>query len=205
MIAHFGLPDSWSIHILVDSEYCINPPPGYGGAPILSPRISGSFGPTIMTIDKSLKIQAGSAKQRNVLTRPERLAKLIETERWQEGDAILGLPKVRVQKISMKKKKKAKKEDEAEAPPPPLRPARNSREFARGSTRHVFRLPVAWWETRISPRYPTHWARGPPSSIRRCTMWPTPARSKNGSRAVFPVSAKWILRRARWIGPGNAF
>ncbi len=70
-----------------------------------------------MTIDKSLKIQAGSTKQRNVLTRPERLAKLIETERWTEGDAVYGLPKVRVQKISMKKKKKAKKEDEEEAKP----------------------------------------------------------------------------------------
>lgn len=68
-----------------------------------------------MTIDKSLKIKAGSTKQRNVLTRTERLAKLIETERWQEGDSILGLPKVRVQKLSMKKKKKVKKEDEAEA------------------------------------------------------------------------------------------
>ena len=65
-----------------------------------------------MTIDKSLKIRAGSTKQRNVLTRPERLAKLIETERWQEGDSVFGLPKVRVQKISMKKKKKVKKEEE---------------------------------------------------------------------------------------------
>ncbi|MDG2015070.1 MAG: small basic protein [Pirellulaceae bacterium] len=67
-----------------------------------------------MTIDKSLKIKAGSTKSRNVLTRPERLEKLIETDRWQEGDAIYGLPKVRVQKISLKKKKKAKKADEDE-------------------------------------------------------------------------------------------
>lgn len=66
-----------------------------------------------MTIDKSLKIKAGSTKTRNVLTRSERLEKLIETDRWQEGDGIYGLPKVRVQKISLKKKKKVKKaEDE---------------------------------------------------------------------------------------------
>jgi small basic protein (TIGR04137 family) len=65
-----------------------------------------------MTIDKSLKIKAGSTKSRNVLTRPERLAKLMELERWKDGDAIYGLPKVRVQKISLKKKKKVKKEDE---------------------------------------------------------------------------------------------
>jgi len=66
-----------------------------------------------MTIDKSLKIKAGSTKTRNVLTRSERLEKLIETDRWQDGDGIYGLPKVRVQKISLKKKKKVKKaEDE---------------------------------------------------------------------------------------------
>ncbi len=67
-----------------------------------------------MTIDKSLKIRAGSVKSRNVLTRSERLLKLIETDRWKEGDSIYGLPKVRVQKISLKKKKKVKKVDEAD-------------------------------------------------------------------------------------------
>ena len=66
-----------------------------------------------MTIDKSLKIRAGAIQNRNVLTRPERIAKLREAERWQEGDAVLGMPKVRVQKVSLKKKKKTKgKEDE---------------------------------------------------------------------------------------------
>jgi small basic protein (TIGR04137 family) len=65
-----------------------------------------------MTIDKSLKVRAGMMRTRNVLTRAERLAKLRETERWQEGDPVLGMPKVRVQKISLKKKKKAKKADE---------------------------------------------------------------------------------------------
>ena len=65
-----------------------------------------------MTIDKSLKIKAGSVKTRNVLTRAERLTKLMDTERWQDGDSILGLPKVRVQKISLKKKKKVKKTEE---------------------------------------------------------------------------------------------
>ena len=61
-----------------------------------------------MTIDKSLKIKTGASTSRNVLTRAERLEKLIETDRWQDGDSIYGLPKVRVQKISLKKKKKAK-------------------------------------------------------------------------------------------------
>jgi small basic protein (TIGR04137 family) len=61
-----------------------------------------------MTIDKSLKIRAGGAKQRSVLTRAERIAKLKENDRWSDGDKVLGLPKVRVPKLAMKKKKKAK-------------------------------------------------------------------------------------------------
>jgi len=66
-----------------------------------------------MTIDKSLRIRAGAIRNRNVLTRAERLTKLQDAERWKEGDPVLGMPKVRVQKISLKKKKKAKgKEDE---------------------------------------------------------------------------------------------
>jgi small basic protein (TIGR04137 family) len=68
-----------------------------------------------MTIDKSLKVRAGMIRNRNVLTRAERLAKLQEQDRWKEGQAVLGLPKVRVEKISLKKKKKAKKAEDEEA------------------------------------------------------------------------------------------
>jgi small basic protein (TIGR04137 family) len=65
-----------------------------------------------MTIDKSLKIKAGSVKMRNVLTRAERITKLVEADRWSEGDPVYGIPKVRVVKISLKKKKKVKKADD---------------------------------------------------------------------------------------------
>ena len=65
-----------------------------------------------MTIDKSLKIRRGGTGNRSVLTRMERLEKLKETDRWQEGDSPFGLPKVRVRKLQMKKKKKKKEEDE---------------------------------------------------------------------------------------------
>jgi small basic protein (TIGR04137 family) len=68
-----------------------------------------------MTIDKSLKIKAGSVKLRNVMTRAERLAKLKEQERWQAGNSVLGMPKVRVEKPSLKKKKKVKAEGEEAA------------------------------------------------------------------------------------------
>jgi small basic protein (TIGR04137 family) len=67
-----------------------------------------------MTIDKSLKVKRGSTRNRSVLTRVERLEKLKEAERWKPGDSPLGLPKVRVRKLVMKKKKK-KKEEEGEA------------------------------------------------------------------------------------------
>ncbi|QDU94978.1 small basic protein [Lignipirellula cremea] len=65
-----------------------------------------------MTIDKSLKVKSGVVRSRNVLTRAERVEKLQEADRWQKGDKILGMPKVRVIKISLKKKKKVKKEDD---------------------------------------------------------------------------------------------
>jgi small basic protein (TIGR04137 family) len=50
---------------------------------------------------------------RGVLSRAERIAKLKEQERWQDGRSPLGLPKVRVQKLAMKKKT-PKKEEAAE-------------------------------------------------------------------------------------------
>jgi small basic protein (TIGR04137 family) len=65
-----------------------------------------------MTIDKSLKIRRGATSSRSVLTRAERLERLKETDRWKEGDSPLGLPKVRVRKLAMKKKKKKAKEEE---------------------------------------------------------------------------------------------
>jgi small basic protein (TIGR04137 family) len=65
-----------------------------------------------MTMDKSLRVRRGLLRSRSVLTRAERLTRLKEAERWQEGDSPLGLPKVRVYKLAMKKKKKKKEEDE---------------------------------------------------------------------------------------------
>ena len=68
-----------------------------------------------MTIDKSLKVRSGMIRNRNVLSRAERIEKLKEADRWSEGDDVFGLPKVRVQKLSLKKKKKVKKEEEETA------------------------------------------------------------------------------------------
>ena len=67
-----------------------------------------------MTMDKSLRIRRGLVRSRSVLTRAERLARLIEVDRWKDGDSPVGLPKVRVFKLSMKKKKKKKEKEGAE-------------------------------------------------------------------------------------------
>ena len=61
-----------------------------------------------MSIDKSLKRKGGMARQRSVLTRAERIAKMMENGKWADGQSPFGLPKTRVQKIVLKKK--AKKE-----------------------------------------------------------------------------------------------
>ncbi|MEZ6091326.1 MAG: small basic protein [Pirellulaceae bacterium] len=63
-------------------------------------------------MDKSLKVQAGAIKTRNVLTRAERIARLKELDKWSEDTPVVGMPKVRVPKVSLKKKKKVKKEEE---------------------------------------------------------------------------------------------
>ena len=65
-----------------------------------------------MSIDKSLKRRTAGSANRSVLTRAERIKKLQELEKWTEGRSPFGLPKVRVQKIVLKK---AKKEKAAEA------------------------------------------------------------------------------------------
>ncbi len=65
-----------------------------------------------MTMDKSLKIRAGLVRSRSVLKRAERIERLKDADRWQEGDSPLGLAKVRVYKLAVKKKKKKKEEGE---------------------------------------------------------------------------------------------
>lgn len=65
-----------------------------------------------MSLDPSLKTAASLAKHRNVLTRAERVARLLKQERFDsEKDSPLGLPKVGNRKIVAGKKAKSKKED----------------------------------------------------------------------------------------------
>ena len=66
-----------------------------------------------MSLDASLKAANALIRHRNVLTRDERLAKLKEEEKWQDGGKIFGLPKVGHRKMAVGGK--AAKEAEGEA------------------------------------------------------------------------------------------
>jgi small basic protein (TIGR04137 family) len=57
-----------------------------------------------MSLDRSLKVSAGLTRSRNVLTRAERLAVLMEDERWNVDESVYGLKKVRADKVTGGKK-----------------------------------------------------------------------------------------------------
>ena len=63
-----------------------------------------------MTLDRSLKVHGGLARQRSVLTRAERVVRLIDDGNFDpEAGSPLGLPKTKVRhsKAGMKTKKAA--------------------------------------------------------------------------------------------------
>ena len=66
-----------------------------------------------MSIDRSLKLKDALIRHRNVLTRTERIERLKDEERWEEGGPVLGLPKVAHRK-SHAGKKAAKEKAAAE-------------------------------------------------------------------------------------------
>lgn len=53
-----------------------------------------------MSIDRSLKVKSALKRHRNVLSREERIKTLKAEERWNEGDKVLGLPKVAHRKLA---------------------------------------------------------------------------------------------------------
>ena len=68
-----------------------------------------------MSIHKSLKLKNTLTRPRSVLSRWERILKLQADGRWEEGDDVTGLPKVRTKfKVrSRKAAKRAEAEEEA--------------------------------------------------------------------------------------------
>ncbi len=67
-----------------------------------------------MSIHKSLVSSGLLRRQRSVLTRAERIEKLMADEKWEDEMSVFGLPKVKVEKIVKKKAKVEDKADEAE-------------------------------------------------------------------------------------------
>ena len=69
-----------------------------------------------MSVDRSLRSKSLLERHRNVLTRAERVARLLEDERFSDDMSPLGLPKVAHRKAQTgKKKAKAKTEEPTEA------------------------------------------------------------------------------------------
>ena len=66
-----------------------------------------------MSLDRSLRPKNMLARHRNVLTRTERIARLVELGEWREDSSPLGLPKIAHRKAAVGKKDKAKKTDDA--------------------------------------------------------------------------------------------
>ena len=66
-----------------------------------------------MSMDKSLKRTSQLVRQRSVLTRAERIIRLMAEDRWADGSRPLGLPKVKVLRAILKKAKKVAKEEAA--------------------------------------------------------------------------------------------
>ena len=66
-----------------------------------------------MSLHSSLKRSGAAGRHRNVLKREERLEKLTDEEKWEDGkDSIYALPKVRSIKTRVKKKAKKKEAEE---------------------------------------------------------------------------------------------
>lgn len=75
-----------------------------------------------MSIDKSLKRGNRLERARNVMKRHERIEKLLDEDRWDKSQSVLGLPKTKVPKPTVGRKKKKKKE-EGEEDAAPAAPA----------------------------------------------------------------------------------
>jgi small basic protein (TIGR04137 family) len=65
-----------------------------------------------MSIDRSLRTKASLERHRNVLSRAERVARLMQQDRFTEDMSPLHLPKVSNRKIQTGKKTKKAKDEE---------------------------------------------------------------------------------------------
>jgi len=64
-----------------------------------------------MSMDRSLKTTGALSRHRNVLSRAERIEQLKNEDRWEEGDPVMGLPKVAHRKSHSGRKSAEKTEE----------------------------------------------------------------------------------------------
>ena len=76
-----------------------------------------------MSIHSSLRSGGKDKKHRSVLKRYERLKALKDKSLWDESKSALGIPKVKMQKLRVKKEKAAPAAGEAGAAATPGKPA----------------------------------------------------------------------------------
>jgi len=67
-----------------------------------------------MSLHPSLRFDTAGAQQRSVLTRIERIKDLMKKGLWEEGQDVVGLPKVKIMKIKARKAAKAEKAEGTE-------------------------------------------------------------------------------------------
>ena len=84
-----------------------------------------------MSLDPSLKSANALIRHRNVLTRDERIGRLKESEKWQDGRSVFGLPKVANRKMALAKV--AKEETAEGAAVPGAAPAAGATPAAGGA------------------------------------------------------------------------
>ena len=71
-----------------------------------------------MSQHPSLRVDSVGTKHRNVLKRYERIKKLQDQEKWQDGNSAFGLPKVKSVKLKVKKASQAPTEEAQEGATP---------------------------------------------------------------------------------------
>ena len=93
-----------------------------------------------MSIHSSLRSGADTETTRSVLKRHERVRRLIEQGKWQEGGSVFGLPKlkqikVKLRKAAAKEKTEAAAEGAAAAPEAGAAPAAAAKPAAKSAAK----------------------------------------------------------------------
>jgi small basic protein (TIGR04137 family) len=91
-----------------------------------------------MSLHKSLVSKATLKRHRNVLSRAERVKRMMDEETWQEGRSVFSLPKVKIRRIKAGgKQKKVEKAAEAgaEGAAAEAAPAAETKEKSKGKSK----------------------------------------------------------------------